>query len=640
MKSVIRSSTFGINRPGTTLSRTQPITNGILPPRVDSFLHRQLDTLENIAKVNDTSKDVYSKASTQLFHAPPVSISSFVQEVQSAPSHIKRVYLFRDTNKLNVVTSDDAIQDVILPYGFDSKWLLEQMVKKNISFEVFDTAATQQTFLNNVFGVADFALKYIIVMMLVYFIVSRVTGGVGGPTNIMNFSKNQNAVEIEDGDIDVTFDDVAGAEIAKQDLQEVVEFLENPEKFVRVGANIPKGVLLYGPPGTGKTLLARAVAGEAGVPFISCTGSDFIEMFVGVGASRMRQLFTRAAEISPCIIFIDEIDAIGKARSNSTGMGNNDEREQTLNQLLTLMDGFVDNPGVIVIAATNRDDILDPALLRPGRFDRRIFVELPDLRGREGILDVHTRSRPISEDVDKRQLSKMTVGFSGADLESLCNEASIYAARLNSETVTAEHFTMAFEKITIGEKKNLVITDEKKTLTAYHEAGHTLAALLCDNYDTVRTVSIIPRGSAGGITAFVPAEDTLDMALITREYLENRIFVALGGRVAEEFIFGWDKVTTGASSDIDEVYKTAYQMVTRFGMSRRIGPINMERLQNQDEIEEEIKRIVDSMYKKCYDQIESNADALHALATTLVAKETMNLDDIRECLTDYGFGHI
>jgi cell division protease FtsH len=391
--------------------------------------------------------------------------------------------------------------------------------------------------------------------------------GGGGP---MDFGKSKSKFQ-EVPETGVTFVDVAGVEGAKLELQEVVDFLKNPDKYTQLGAKIPKGCLLVGPPGTGKTLLAKAVAGEAGVPFFSCAASEFVELFVGVGASRVRDLFEKAKSKAPCIVFIDEIDAVGRQRGSGMG-GGNDEREQTINQLLTEMDGFEGNTGVIVLAATNRPDVLDSALLRPGRFDRQVTVDRPDVAGRVRILKVHSRGKTISADVDFEKVARRTPGFTGADLANLMNEAAIIAARRELTEISKEEIADALERIVAGAaKEGAVMSEKKKRLVAYHEAGHAIVGALMPEYDPVAKISIVPRGAAGGLTFFAPSEERLESGLYSRSYLENQMAVAMGGRVAELTIFGPEKVTTGASNDIMQATDLARKMVTEWGMSDQLG---------------------------------------------------------------------
>jgi cell division protease FtsH len=445
----------------------------------------------------------------------------------------------------------------------------------------------------------------------------------------------------------VTFEDVAGIDEAKQELQEVVEFLKDPQKFQRLGGKIPKGVLLVGPPGTGKTLLARAIAGEANVPFFTISGSDFVEMFVGVGASRVRDMFEQGKKHAPCIIFIDEIDAVGRHRGAGLG-GGNDEREQTLNQLLVEMDGFEANEGVILIAATNRPDVLDPALLRPGRFDRQIVVPNPDVAGREKILRVHMRKVPLAADVDARVIARGTPGFSGADLANLVNEAALLAARHNKRVVTMTEFENAKDKVLMGvERRSMVMSDDEKRLTAYHEAGHAIVGIHCKHSDPIHKATIIPRGRALGMVMRLPEGDRLSMA---RAKLLDDIKVAMGGRIAEELIFGHDMITTGASSDIKMATEVSRRMVTEWGMSDKLGPLryassqeevflghSVTQQKNMSEetakvVDEEVRAIIDTCYNEARRILTENIDELHALAKGLLEYETLTGEEIHRVL--------
>ena len=477
------------------------------------------------------------------------------------------------------------------------------------------------------------AIPIIILVVLFFFIMQQTQGGGG---RVMNFGKSR-AKLMGEGNVKVSFKDVAGAEEAKQELEEVVEFLKDPGKFTAIGAKIPKGVLLAGPPGTGKTLLAKAVAGEAGVPFFTISGSDFVEMFVGVGASRVRDLFTQAKKNAPCIIFIDEIDAVGRQRGAGLG-GGHDEREQTLNQLLVEMDGFGANEGIITIAATNRPDILDPALLRPGRFDRQVIVGRPDLRGREAILKVHARNKPLADDVDLKTIAKKTPGFTGADLSNLLNEAALLAARLNKKVITMAEVEEASEKVSMGpERRSHIVSDKDRKLTAYHESGHAIVAHLLPHADPVHKVTIIPRGAAGGYTMMLPTEE---QNYKTKSQLLADIRVALGGRVAEALIL--DEISTGASGDLQSVTNTARAMVTRWGMSDELGPIvfgeqqeqvflgkNLGHERNYSEeiaakIDSEIHRIVEEAYKDVTKLLSENEKFLHDMANALLEEETID----------------
>jgi cell division protease FtsH len=460
----------------------------------------------------------------------------------------------------------------------------------------------------------------------------------GGPGNPMQMGQSQAKVQMVP-DTGVTFEDVVGVDGAKIELEEVVFFLKEQDRFTELGAKIPRGLILEGPPGTGKTLLARAVAGEAGVPFFSVSGSEFVEMFVGVGASRVRDLFAQAKKNAPCIIFIDEIDAVGRQRGGGQG-GGNDEREQTLNQILTEMDGFEGNPGIIVIAATNRADVLDSALLRPGRFDRRIMVDNPDFAGRVAILGVHSRGKPLEDDVDLESIARRTPGFSGASLANLMNEAAIFAARKDKTKIGNEQISDALDRVTLGpEKKNAEISLQKKELVAYHEAGHAVVGALIPDYDQVAKITITPRGGAGGLTFFAPNEDRTDSGLYSRQYLESMMAVALGGRIAEEIIFGEDEITTGASNDLERVSSTAKRMVMEFGMSEKIGQVAHG--QNQQisaetkvMIDTEVSRLVQGAYARAKQLLLDNKEALDKLAVMLVEKETVTAEEFAQILND------
>ncbi len=485
-------------------------------------------------------------------------------------------------------------------------------------------------------------LPWVALIAIYFLLLQRMQ--VGATRNIFSFGKAR--VRLNDpSQPRVTFDDVAGAEEAKEELREIIEFLRHPERFRTLGAKIPKGVLLVGPPGTGKTLLARAVAGEAGVPFFSISGADFVEMFVGVGAARVRDLFEQAKRHAPCIVFIDELDAVGRQRGAGLG-GGHDEREQTLNQLLVEMDGFEQNSGIVVLAATNRPDILDPALLRPGRFDRRIVVDLPDVRGREQILRVHTRRTPLAPDVDLAQLAKSTPGFSGADLANLVNEAALLAARRNSRFVTMQDFEDARDKILMGiERRSLVLSEEERRITAYHEAGHALVAKLLPTADPIHKVTIIPRGRALGLTAQLPEEDRYTLA---KEYIEDRIVMTLGGRAAEKVVF--NRITTGAANDLEHATRLARKMVCEWGMSEVLGPVALsnrheevflgrEIVQPREYSEEtarlidaEVRRIVTEAMEKAERLLREHLDALHRIAQALLEREVLTGEDLERLL--------
>lgn len=465
----------------------------------------------------------------------------------------------------------------------------------------------------------------------------------GGGNRVMSFGKSRAKMHKDDERDKVTFEDVAGLEEEKEELKEIVDFLKSPRKYIELGARIPKGVLLVGPPGTGKTYLTRAVAGEAGVPFFSISGSDFVEMFVGVGASRVRDLFEQAKKNSPCIIFIDEIDAVGRRRGAGLG-GGHDEREQTLNQLLVEMDGFGTNEGIIVMAATNRPDILDPALLRPGRFDRQVYVGVPDIKGREEILEVHTKNKPLDEDVDLKVIARRTPGFTPADLENLINEAALLAARHNLKKIPMELIEEASTKVIAGpEKRSRIISEEERKLTAYHEAGHAVTARLLPNSDPVHMVTIIPRGRAGGFTMYLPEEDRQYM---TKSQMEDAIVQMLGGRVAEELVL--KDISTGAQNDLDRATKIARSMVTHYGMSEKLGPMtygtdedevfigrDLGRTRNYSEevaaeIDKEMRTFIDKAYSKAEKLLSENINKLHKVAEALLDKETLDGNEFEE----------
>jgi cell division protease FtsH len=489
-------------------------------------------------------------------------------------------------------------------------------------------------------------LPFLLLIGVWVWFMRRSMGSGGGNGGLFNFGKSR-ARQHAEGEVKVTLADVAGVEEAKEEVTELVEFLRNPQKFSSLGGRIPRGVLMVGPPGTGKTLLARAIAGEAKVPFFSVSGSDFVEMFVGVGASRVRDLFEQAKKNAPCIVFVDEIDAVGRRRGAGLG-GGHDEREQTLNQLLVEMDGFAGHEGIIVIAATNRPDVLDPALLRPGRFDRQVVVGLPDLAGRAAILKVHMRKVPIASDVDPRTIARGTPGFSGADLANLVNEAALFAARAGKTEVSMDMFEKAKDKILMGtERRSVVMSEHEKRLTAYHEAGHCIVGRLVPEHDPVHKVSIIPRGRALGVTLFLPERDRYSL---TRRHLESQISTLFGGRLAEEMIFGPESVTTGASNDIQRATDIARKMVTRYGLSDAMGPLAYAEeegevflgravtqhkqisAQTARAIDQEVRSIIDRNYTRAKQILDDNTDKLHAMADALVQYETISLPQIEDIM--------
>tara|TARA_B100001105_G_scaffold143112_1_gene114710 strand:- start:5262 stop:7178 length:1917 start_codon:yes stop_codon:yes gene_type:complete len=490
------------------------------------------------------------------------------------------------------------------------------------------------------------AFPILLLLGIFFFFMRQMQGGMSGRGGPMAFGKSK-AKLMEGGKVTTTFEDVAGCEEAKQDVQELIDFLKDPTRFQKLGGRIPRGVLMVGPPGTGKTLLARAIAGEAQAPFFAISGSDFVEMFVGVGASRVRDMFDQAQKNSPCIVFIDEIDAVGRHRGAGLG-GGHDEREQTLNQLLVEMDGFETNDGVIVIAATNRPDVLDPALLRPGRFDRQVVVDLPDLRGREKILKVHIKQVPLSKDVDLLVIARGTPGFSGADLANLINEAALFAARYGDKKVDQNHMDLAKDKIMMGpERKSMIMTDDQKKIIAYHEAGHAIVGRLMPEHDPVYKVTIIPRGRALGVTMFLPEEDKY---MQSKQYLYSRIAALFGGRLAEEIINGKDGITTGASNDIEAATAIATNMVTKWGLSD-LGPLKYGEddsnpflgrsaalapkgigAETSNKIDEEVRKIIDLNYRKAKNILRDNMDKLHTMADTLLTYETIDSDQIDDIM--------
>ena len=566
--------------------------------------------------------------------------SDFVESVQE--DQVSRVLLSPDRGTAQIVETDGRRAEVNLAPDKD---LLKMLTDHNVDIAVQPSrqpGAWQQAATSLIFP--------LLLLGGLFFLFRRAQGGGGGGGNqAMNFGKSKARVQMEPT-TQITFGDVAGIEGAKLELTEVVDFLKNPDRFTAVGAKIPKGCLLVGPPGTGKTLLAKAVAGEAGVPFFSISGSEFVEMFVGVGASRVRDMFEQAKKNAPCIVFIDEIDAVGRQRGAGLG-GGNDEREQTLNQLLTEMDGFEGNTGIIIIAATNRPDVLDSALMRPGRFDRQVTVDRPDYAGRLQILGVHARSKTLSKDVDLDKVARRTPGYTGADLANLLNEAAILAARRQLTEVSNDEISDAIERIMVGpEKKDRVMSERRKRLVAYHEAGHALVGALMPDYDAVQKISIIPRGNAGGLTFFTPSEERMESGLYSRTYLQNQMAVALGGRVAEEIVYGEDEVTTGASNDLQQVASVARQMVTRFGMSDKLGPVALGRAQggmflgrdiaaerdfSEDTaatIDSEVSDLVDVAYHRATKVLNDNRSVLDELAEMLVESETVDSQELQDLL--------
>jgi cell division protease FtsH len=563
-----------------------------------------------------------------------ISYSDFITEVQQG--QVQRVDI--EDHTVEGLRADGTRFTVQTPPE-DPK-MVDDLLSNNVEVNV--KTPGQQSLLMQIF-ISWFPMLLLIGVWI--FFMRQMQGGAGG-RGAMSFGKSRARMLGED-QVKVNFSDVAGVEEAKEEVAELVEFLRDPGKFQRLGGKIPSGVLMVGSPGTGKTLLAKAIAGEAKVPFFTISGSDFVEMFVGVGASRVRDMFEQAKKHAPCIIFIDEIDAVGRHRGAGLG-GGHDEREQTLNQLLVEMDGFEGNEGVIVIAATNRPDVLDPALLRPGRFDRQVVVPLPDVRGREQILRVHMRKVPIDDNVKPGLIARGTPGFSGADLANLVNEAALFAARANKRLVDMDDLEKAKDKIMMGaERRSMVMSDEEKKLTAYHEAGHAIVGRQMPSHDPVYKVSIIPRGRALGVTMFLPESDRYSLS---KEHLESQICSLFGGRIAEELVFGPEKVTTGASNDIQRTTELARSMVTKWGLSDKLGPLTYSDEQEEvflghsvaqhkhvsdetaHDIDKEIRAIIDRSYARAEEILKTNIDKLHMMAEALMKYETIDSDQIDDIM--------
>ena len=566
----------------------------------------------------------------------PLSYSEFVLELQK--QNVKEIYVVENTIQGQLKTGDKTFETYIPPVirseALIEKYILPQVENGALKVSGDPPAKTPWFF--------DILPSIFMILIFVVFWFVFMQQSQGGGSRVMSFGKSRAKLHKEDERKKVTFNDVAGLDEEKEELQEIVDFLKNPRKYIELGARIPKGILMVGPPGTGKTYLSRATAGEAGVPFFSISGSDFVEMFVGVGASRVRDLFEQAKKNSPCIVFIDEIDAVGRKRGAGLG-GGHDEREQTLNQLLVEMDGFGVNEGIIIIAATNRPDILDPALLRPGRFDRQVVVGVPDIKGREEILKVHARNKPLAEDVDLKVLARRTPGFTPADIENLMNEAALLSARKSNKKIDMHTVEEAITKVIAGpEKRSRVISEKDKKLTAYHEAGHAVVARLMPNTDPVHQVTIIPRGRAGGFTMILPKEDKY---YATKTEMEEQIVHLLGGRVAEKLVL--NDISTGASNDLERATSIARAMVTKYGMSDSLGPINYS---SEDEvflgrdfstkrnyseevaskIDKEVRGIIERAYHTAEKLLNENMDKLHLVANTLLEVETLNADDFEK----------
>ena len=567
---------------------------------------------------------VFSKFNVPTAQSTGMSYSDFIKRVEN--KGVKEVEISGQTIT-GQSTSGEKFQ-TYAPYN-DPK-LVDELIVNDVKINVKEPEGRSV-----LVDILVNTIPFLLIIGLWIYIMRQMQGG-GGKGGPMSFGKSKARMMTED-QVKVTFNDVAGCEEAKEEVFEIVEFLRDPGKFQKLGGKIPRGVLLAGSPGTGKTLLAKAIAGEAKVPFFSISGSDFVEMFVGVGASRVRDMFEQAKKHAPCIIFIDEIDAVGRKRGSGMG-GGNDEREQTLNQLLVEMDGFEGTEGVIVVAATNRPDVLDEALLRPGRFDRQVVVPLPDVRGREQILKVHMRKVPLGEDVKPAILARGTPGFSGADLANLVNEAALFSARGDKRVVSMEEFEKAKDKIMMGaERKSMVMSEKEKSNTAYHEAGHAIVGLTVPDHDPVYKVTIIPRGRALGVTMFLPEEDKYSAS---KQNLESQISTLFGGRIAEEMILGKEGVTTGASNDIERATSIARNMVTKWGLSEKLGPLSYSEDENQGfmmgaptkivsddtahEIDDEVRQIIDTNYNRAEIILKGNVDKLDAMAKALIKYETID----------------
>lgn len=578
---------------------------------------------------------VVSMLSQDIEQVSEMNVTEFIWRLEN--DQVESITFVGDTinGKLKDGTQFTVMLPEVMIYNFYDNYLKNRVENKEIVLSD-EPEPTEPWFIS-----ALPTIFLIIIIAVFWFTFMQQSQGGGG--RVMSFGKARAQLHKGEDARKVTFADVAGLKEEKEELQEVVDFLKNPRKYIEMGARIPKGVLLVGPPGTGKTYLSRAVAGEAGVPFFSISGSDFVEMFVGVGASRVRDLFDQAKKNAPCIVFIDEIDAVGRRRGAGLG-GGHDEREQTLNQLLVEMDGFATNEGIIVMAATNRPDILDPALLRPGRFDRRITVGLPDIKAREEILRIHTRNKPLDDDVDLKVVAKRTPGFSPADLENLTNEAALLAARKNLKKIPMHIIEEASIKVIAGpEKRSRVISEDEKKLTAYHEAGHAITARLLPNTDPIHMITIIPRGGAGGFTAYLPEQDRYYM---TKSKMEDQLVTLLGGRAAEALVL--KDISTGAQNDIERATKLARQMVTHYGMSEKLGPMtygtddeeifvgrDFGRTRNYSEevaaaIDREMRSLIDKAYSKAEQLLRENIDKLHKVAEALLEKETLDAKEFEE----------
>lgn len=597
-----------------------------------------IDTI-NTFKENVAPPQLKNKYTTQSLIAPELTITKYTDEYEQlkqiiAEDRVLYAMIRMNMKLMTYQTLDGDVHSYHWIGDFDQE--LANLMKEHNVIVKYDNELNVGTILHSAMDILLNGMYIVIGILLIRIFFGQMNGGRGNPMSSFTNAKPP----IKPEEVNIKFDDVAGLENAKLEVMEIVEFLKSPERFTKVGAKIPKGVLLSGGPGLGKTLLAKAIAGEAGVPFFAVSASGFIELFVGTGSARVRSLFTSAKENAPCIVFIDELDAIGKARSsNGGGIGGNDEREQTINQLLTEMDGFTENAGVVVISATNRPDILDPALVRPGRFDRLITLDPPTLKDREAILKIHTKNKPLSEDVDLQEIARTTIGLSGAELANIANEASILTARRNGDAVSMKDFAEAIDRVLLGpEKKNALISEKKKRIVAAHEAGHAVVGLMVGEYDKVTKISIVPRGKSGGVTMFEQSPENAESGLYSKQYLENRLAVALGGRAAEEICFGEENITTGAYSDMEVVQQLARSMVVNYGFSEKLGTVSWANKGNGftsefsnttiAEIDAEVIALTKQAYNRAKTIIKANTRLFNEITEQVYLKELLDKNDI------------
>lgn len=593
----------------------------------------------NTFKENFAPPQFKNKYTTQSLIAPELTITKYTDEYEQlkqiiAEDRVLYAMIRMNMKLMTYQTLDGDVHSYHWIGDFDQE--LANLMKEHNVIVKYDNELNVGNILHSAMDILLNGMYIVIGILLIRIFFGQMNGGRGNPMSSFTNAKPP----IKPEEVNIKFDDVAGLENAKLEVMEIVEFLKSPERFTKVGAKIPKGVLLSGGPGLGKTLLAKAIAGEAGVPFFAVSASGFIELFVGTGSARVRSLFTSAKENAPCIVFIDELDAIGKARSaNGGGIGGNDEREQTINQLLTEMDGFTENAGVVVISATNRPDILDPALVRPGRFDRLITLDPPTLKDREAILKIHTKNKPLSEDVDLQEIARTTIGLSGAELANIANEASILTARRNGDAVSMKDFAEAIDRVLLGpEKKNALISEKKKRIVAAHEAGHAVVGLMVGEYDEVTKISIVPRGKSGGVTMFEQSPENAESGLYSKQYLENRLAVALGGRAAEEICFGEENITTGAYSDMEIVQQLARSMVVNYGFSEKLGTVSWANKGNGftsefsnttiAEIDAEVIALTKQAYNRAKTIIKANTRLFNEITEQVYLKELLDKNDI------------